>query len=184
MDLDVQGSVGHEPLVLLDAKTKGRPWTRFWARMLDYMIFGFVIGIIAALLNIPMPLDQQPFMGMIIIFLWVFVESLLLCTWGTTPGKWLLRSVVRTNEGQKLTLLQSLNRSFGVWWMGVGAGIPIVNLVTMIIASVKLSNHQITTWDRTGHFQVEHQPIGAVRVVLVVLIYLFFVLFVYGGLNG
>lgn len=171
---------------MLDVKVgaKGRPWTRFWARMLDYLIFGFVIGFISAIFNIPLPFDQQPFMGMLIIFLWVFVEAIFLSTWGKTLGKWLLCIEVRGPEGAKLTFLQALNRSFSVWWMGLGAGIPIVNLVTMIIAAVKLSNCQITTWDRTGHFRVTHYPVGVMRVVAVVAIYLFFVLVVYGGINS
>ena len=170
-------------MTLLEAKAQPCPWTRFWARTLDYLIFGFFLGFVAALLGIPLPIVQQPFMSMIIIFCWVFVEALLLCTWGSTPGKALFRCYVRTSEGHKLTFLKALNRSFSVWWLGMGAGIPLVVAVTMIVASVKLSNCHITTWDRVGHFVVQHDRLGVGRVVLIVFIYFLFLLMVYGSMG-
>ncbi|MBP9842372.1 MAG: RDD family protein [Simkaniaceae bacterium] len=179
MDLLARGSE-----VLLDVKAKGRPWTRFWARMLDYLIFLFVIGVLSAIFNISFPGVPPLYSAIFLLFLWVFVESCLVCTWGTTPGKSLFCCCVRTSEGKKLSFIQALNRSFGVWWMGMGAGIPIIIPITMLIASVKLSNCHITTWDRTGHFVVEHRPVGIVRIVVAILLFGFISLLLYGAGSG
>lgn len=165
-------------------RAKGCPWRRFWARMLDYLIFGFIIGVIIGLFGITISVEIQPYVGMGVIFVWVFVEAILLCTWGSTPGKALLHTRVRTSEGHKLTFMQALNRSFSVWWLGVGAGIPIISLITMLVASVKLSNNRVTTWDRSGHFVIEHGSVGVVRVVICVILFAFFILLVYGGARG
>ena len=172
---------GKTPQPYANEAAKPRIWVRYWARMLDYLFFGFICGVIIGIFDIPIPEYNQPFLGLGIIFLWVFLEAIFVSTWGTTPGKWMLKSRVRTSNGKKLSFLNALNRSFGVWWLGMGAGLPIVSLVTMIVAAVKLSNTQVTTWDRTGHFRVEHGKVGWFRTVIVVIIFAIAIYVVYGG---
>lgn len=138
--------------------------------MVDYSIITFVIGVILGLSHAPAM--SAPIPQMIVIFIWLFVEAILLCTWGTTPGKALLRVHIR-REGIKPTFLQALSRSFSVWWLGVAAGIPIIMLVTMIVACVKLSSGKVTTWDRTGNFTVWHAKIGPIRILITIAIFVF-----------
>lgn len=140
-----------------------RPWIRFWARMIDYSLFFFVIG----LFNLQFSLS-----GIVAMFLWVFVEALLISTTGITPGKWILRVEIRNKEGEKLSVSDSLNRSISVWWLGMGAGIPIVTLITMIVAAVKLNNTGVTTWDRRSEFKVLHGKVGTLRTMIVILYFL------------
>ena len=56
------------------------------------------------------------------------VEPLLLHTWGTTPGKWLLGLELRTETGGKLSVRQGVRRVWGVLWVGYGFEIPIYSL--------------------------------------------------------
>lgn len=54
----------------------------------------------------------------------------------------------------------------------MGAGIPIVNLITMIVAAVKLNNTGTTSWDQRSGFKVSHGKVGALRTLIVILYFL------------
>ena len=148
-----------------------RPWIRFWARMIDYSLFFLLIGFLVGYFRFHLA-AIQPFFGMVVLFLWIFVESCFLSIWGKTPGKWILRTSVRTSEHQKLSYSDALNRSFSVWWLGLGAGIPIVFIITMIVAAVKLSNTGATSWDRRSEYRIFHGKVGIVRTLIVILYFL------------
>jgi len=158
-----------------------RPWVRYWARMVDLSLAGFVFGagfLIAVPAAVAMP---DVLFGMLLMFVWVFVEALLLSSWGTTPGKWLLATRVRDSAGRVLTFSEGLKRSFSVWLRGLGLGIPLVALVTLIVAHGKLKKDGVTTWDRKGGFVVSHRKIGALRIIIVILVlFVFLCAFVMG----
>jgi uncharacterized RDD family membrane protein YckC len=144
------------------------PWIRFWARMIDYSLFVLVImGFLGSF--------RSPFWWMVTIFLWALIEALLMATWGATPGKWVLKIRVRDEKEEKLSFSESLNRSLSVWFLGMGGGIPIVTLVTMIVAAVKLNSRGVTIWDRRGKLRVMHRKVGIIRVLIVILYFLCYV---------
>jgi len=159
---------------------KPRPWVRFWARMVDYSLFSLFLGLIIGSFDF-VSHTLEPFYGMVSIFLWVFVETVLVATWGTTPGKWLLKTFVRDQDNHRLTFFDALNRSFSVWWIGVGAGLPIVSLITMIVASVKLSNTGTTSWDHRNKYRVFHDKVGILRTLIVIFYFLFLFWFFTSG---
>ncbi|MCB1109931.1 MAG: RDD family protein [Chlamydiia bacterium] len=148
-----------------------RPWIRFWARMLDYSLFIIVLAFFIGYFHIGLGIFSS-YTGMVAIFLWVFVEAFLLSTVGTTPGKWLLRVSVRSENHQKLSFSAALSRSFSVWWLGMGAGLPIISLITMIVAAVKLNSSGMTSWDRRGELRVFHNKVGLTRTLIVILYFL------------
>jgi len=148
-----------------------RPWVRFFARMFDYSLFIIVISLIVAYTDVSFGRFSS-YMGIIALFLWVFIEALLLSSFGTTPGKWLLKVTVRDENHQKLTFSGSLNRSFSVWWLGMGAGLPIISLVTMLVAAVKLNSSGATTWDRRNDLKVFYGTIGFTRGLIVAIYFL------------
>lgn len=167
-----EGKVALEETREMAEAPKVRPWARFVGRMFDYCWFGIVL--IFVFNSIGLSLAANPFGVLLIPFLWVFMEALFLSTWGETPGKWLVQTSVRRSDGQKLSFRDAIYRSFSVWWIGMGAGIFIVSMITMIVACVKLSNNQITTWDRSGKFDVHHRTIGPLRTII--LIAFFFII--------
>ena len=153
-----------------------RPWVRYWARYFDIFVFAMISGIILGIIT-PSVFDMPDIIvGMLIIFIWVFVEASLLSSWGTTPGKWLLRITLRDSAGQKLTFPSALTRSFSVWWRGFGIGFPIITLITLIVAHGKLTKEGVTTWDREGGFVVSHKLIGALRLIVTILFFTGFLL--------
>ena len=158
-----------------------RPWVRYWARYFDYLLFSLVVGLVFSVVA-PSLLDTpEIFLNMLIVFIWVFVEASLLSTWGTTPGKWLLRTTLRDSAENKLTFYRALNRSFSVWWRGIGIGFPIVTLITLTVEHGKLTKEGVTTWDREGRFVVSHKKIGALRVIVTILFFIGFILLVAMG---
>jgi hypothetical protein len=107
------------------------------------------------------------------IFFWVFVEALLLSTYGTTPGKALLSTIVHTISDGKPQLKEALSRSLRVWFFGFGIGFPIISFFTMIAGYNHLSQHGLTSWDRATKTQVLHAPIGAIRIGVTVAVAVF-----------
>src|SRR5688500_15128790 len=114
------------------------PWTRFWARQFDLLIFGFVFGVGVVVIGYLAPSsilrtssDFGLLWGVPVTFAWVFVEALSLHLLGTTPGKGLLKIRIDKADSSPLTYGDALSRSLKVWFRGMGMGRPIVPLFTM-----------------------------------------------------
>lgn len=151
-----------------------RPWVRYFARIIDILIFSFLVGFSLAFIA-PSVLDiPEIVLTMGILFVWVFQESVLLANCGTTPGKWLFKIKVRDSRGRKLKFSDALNRSFSVWLKGMGAGIPLISLITLLTSRSKLKNDGVTAWDEEGGYVVRHGKIGALRSIVIVILLLGF----------
>ncbi|MEW5913604.1 MAG: RDD family protein [Thermodesulfobacteriota bacterium] len=168
-----------EPPVAVEKRQRDpnvRPWVRFWARILDYILLGWVVGMLLGLRGpdrlvhqmAALPWSNPVLSGLLVVFIWLFVETLLLATWGYTPGKWLFKVRVRAGDGSKLRLYDAFRRSVHVWGRGMGLGLPFVSLVANIIAYFKLTKKGITSWDARCGCMVSHQIIGAGRVAVAV----------------
>ena len=148
-----------------------RPWVRYWARMMDVMLFGLPCGIIIGFIHEPLLELPDVIFGIIIMFLYVFVEPIMLSAWGTTPGKALLNVRLRKADGDKLSYGEALRRSVNVWVRGLGLGIPIVSLFTLMNAYNRLAKEGMTSWDEEGDFRILHRLVGAGRVILTVIVF-------------
>ncbi len=152
------------------AVSQVRPWVRYLARIVDIWVFsvlvGFTAGIYApSILNVP---DIVLTIG--ILFAWVFQESVLLANCGTTPGKWLFKINVRDSKGKKLSFSDALNRSFSVFFKGLGAGIPLISFFALLSSKSKLQRDGVTTWDEDGGYVVTHERIGTARAIAIAVI--------------
>jgi len=188
-DLDNPGPIPREEYAKKENMGSGlnekpHPWRRLWARLLDYLIYGFVLGVIFALCGVVIPPVYWGVAGIGLIFFWTFIEAGFLSTWGTTPGKALLSMHVRKKDGTKLSYLDGINRSFSVWWLGVGAAIYPITIITMIVACTKLSNLGETTWDKKGEYTVSHGRVGPLRVIIVVVIFVILLGLAQSGTQG
>ena len=158
----------------IKAQHSVRPWVRFWSRHLDIIIFSFVIGFfwdifMSSLLDLP-----AFYLGLLVLFVWVFVESDLLSIWGTTPGKWLLRVELKHANGNRPKFSAALKRSFAVWLKGLGLGLPIVSLFTLAVSYGRLTREGTTSWDKDGHFTVTHKKVGVIRTIVAIAIFVGF----------
>jgi hypothetical protein len=145
-----------------------RPWVRYLARSSDMWICGFLVGAMAGYAGIMAEIPRFV-LGLTVPLVWVFVEALLLSTWGTTPGKWLFSTWVTDAMGNRLSFSHALSRAFSVWFMGLAFGLPIITLITLIVSYVKLKNQGITPWDREGHFAVIHESLRPVRITFALI---------------
>lgn len=162
--------------VLVETKEKiVRPWVRYWARTLDFYLFSILFGFLVTSFYPEFIFGTNPFLlGIIVLFNWVFVESSLLAKWGTTPGKWLFKTELKMKSGAPIKWGIAFERSFTVWWKGLGIGLPIAGLITNILAYTRLTNEKRTSWDEELGFEVSHGTIGPLRVSVAILLYVGF----------
>ena len=114
------------------------PWRRFFARALDLSLAGILWSALQYLV-LHWYWPEFGLMGFADILVsawgaWLFLlvlEPILLCTWGYTPGKRLLRLKVRREDGSKLDLERAVIRTawiflrgFARTWSGPSSGPP------------------------------------------------------------
>lgn len=156
-----------------------RPWPRVFARSIDTLLFSVFVTIVI-LIAIPeafLVLAFYFFIGPFTLLLWAFLESAILAR-GNTLGKWLMGVRVRSVNGNRSSFAHLLQRHLRVLWRGLGLGLPIIGLVTNIIAYDDLKKNGSTSWDREGNFKVFYSRIGWPKVVLAVLL-AFMTLFIF-----
>ncbi len=182
---ELKSDTDNEDLVTDSAeKTHGpqiRPWVRFWARMIDYGIFGLLAGVVLGFAY-PTILDCSSInLTLLLLTAYIFFESIMLASCGSTPGKALLRIKIRQNDGTKINYSNAFIRSVRVWWRGEGLGIPFISLITNILAYKSLKKNGRTAWDREGKLIVLHRPIGLWRIFATVI--LLTGLYLYGAIQ-
>lgn len=177
LPLGASGTVASEVLPITAQVTsvaQVRPWVRYWARIFDIylaaIVGGLAIGIFSS--NAFAKQGTEQLLGFVIVFAWVFIESLLLSTMGTTPGKWLFKTSLIPPSGEKPDFSTALSRSFKVWWRGLGIGFPLASIFTLIVAYGKLKKNGITTWDEDMGFTVVHERIGPIRIIAAIIFFM------------
>ncbi len=179
------------------AKEESTPiylWRRYFARLVDCYICGLIGALLillaaifwqarglqvpnwiaAMLFNPEVPLAlQQLYWALFSPLLWVLVEPIVLSNFGTTPGKALfrLRLVSDSNEHNYW------GRSFTVWAVGMGFGIPVVTFFTNLIAAIRLKKKGKTDWDRWAGFSVEAEPLSLIRKLVIIALFVVLLFF-------
>lgn len=147
------------------------PWRRLIARSVDLWILSVSLGLLVALAGSHLSLSfgfwlmrpgAELVLGWLLLPAVLLAEAALYAAVGTTPGKALLGLRVVTAEGTRPRLAQYLRRQLGVYWYGLGTGLPLVNLCTAARQYHHLRKHRLPTYDR-GAFNVEAVPLGTAR---------------------
>jgi len=154
-----------------------RPWTRFWARILDYIVFVSLIFFISkTLLKLELNEGYSFLLYLTAVFIWVFVEAVFLSAFGATPGKWLFNITLRDNNGKKLRLVPALSRSMSVWFYGLGTGIPLLCFIGMGIQYNKLVHMKTTRWDAKRKYSIRYNYLKWFKTTIIVCVYAAFVI--------
>ncbi|MBM3784638.1 MAG: RDD family protein [Acidobacteria bacterium] len=143
-----------------------RPWIRFWARMIDSIPMTLLVEYIAPALGLPSDTWSNYASAWACMVLWIPVEALMLASWGTTPGKFVLDVRVKGD----LAFGRTLNRSAQVFIKGMAAAIPIVALFSMVRSYKRLMNRGVTAWDEATGLQVAHGPVTPLRMLAAALL--------------
>ena len=158
-----------------------RPWIRYWARLFDIFTIS-IFGSICLFFVFP-ELENVPDIGIniLMIFVFIFLEPLMLSFWGTTPGKALLNVSINKIGKSDLSYSDCFVRCIKVWFYGMGMGLPLISLATQIVAYNKLNKNKITSWDEEEKFVISHQKIGFFRIIIfVIILFVYISIFAYG----
>lgn len=166
-----------------DSKPVVRPWVRYWATHFDLAIATTINLILFGFLYSDIYKQRFIFLEISLVIL-IFMEATILAYKGTTPGKWLLNIELTTENGEKLTFLKALLRSWLVIYKGLGLEIPFISLITMYVAHNKLTTEGVTSWDKKLKLKIIHKKIGVTRIVIyiatdLVFLIIFFRMFRY-----
>ncbi|MEQ8174630.1 MAG: RDD family protein [Syntrophomonadaceae bacterium] len=157
-----------------------RPWVRFWAKIIDlYLWWMFCCLVIYGLINITgtspyIIKDKELAIGLAIMTLWIFYEAALLHRFSTTPGKWLLNTRVVPVKTKASTYRTAVFRSFRSTTEGLAVTIPLISILTALMAMKKLINQGSTTWDRRYGFRVVHQKLSILKLLIAVILFFAF----------
>ena len=156
-----------------------RPWNRLGARMFDYAFWGIVLALLLSELRsaglVPETYGfwlSHPFVAPVVITgTWVGVETLLMASVGTTPGKWLFGCYVQysisdayAKREMQSQIWRSFKRAFRVWWEGMGCGFPLIAPILIAIAYEKLALNHESDWDFAQDCLATHAPPGTLNM--------------------
>lgn len=138
-------------------KNYNSPWARFFARMIDYAIFGYIVStLLDYILAYTMSVNSDTryfstvlsyISSILSVFLWIFVESYLLTYVGFTPGKFLLNIKLILENNEKFSINKAFKRSILVWIRGMAFGLPLIELFTMAAQYIAVNKNNETSWD-------------------------------------
>lgn len=152
-----------------------KPWARYFAKSVDYSLFSPLISFMIWKIGYFQP-HSWGFVSIISVLLWACLEGFMISYIGTTPGKALMGiRIVKNNfaYSDKICLKKSLIRSVYCWFAGLGAGIPIIGIFTMIYNYKKLTRNELTSWDKEVDSVVLYQQVPTFRYVIAILIPIF-----------
>jgi hypothetical protein len=139
-------------------RTVVSPELRFLARMIDYGFFFFLLYWVAPEMIRWLWIVPLHFAA------WIPIETVFLMMWGTTLGKWLVKTNVKKGHAKRIPFDCALRRSMAVWVRGIGLGITGINILCMANAYRHLQVRKVTGWDRDEGTQVMHHHVGRARV--------------------
>jgi len=146
-----------------------RPWVRFWARTLDlcllYFVTGFMFGLLFPEFTNRMIKAGSPFaFGFFILPFVVIFEALIIACFENTPAKAILKTKITNPEGNSLSFVEALKRSFYIYFVGYAMGIPLISFATYFLQYKKLKKDKKTSWDNKYNLSVVHSHIGGLRI--------------------
>ena len=140
------------------------PFFRLVARAFDYLLFFLLLRTFTSEEFFAYMFRLVP----IHFAIWIPVEAALMSLWGSTPGKWLMRIEVKKGHTKRLLFDCSIRRALLVWFRGIGAGIPVINILCILNAYHQLSVLRCTSWDRDLGTLVVHHHLPRWRLLCTV----------------
>lgn len=170
-----------EKLPDIDAFPKVRsPWRRFFARSFDLYVYGILLSVLQSFvfnINILSRTSGGNLLDTLIALLFMIIfEPLLLMSFGTTPGKWLLGIRVTDPFGDKLSYKVALERVMTIFCRGYGLYIPIYNLIRLFKCYKECDAGETLDWELDSVIHLKDQKKWRIGTYLLANIFLFVVL--------
>jgi len=170
---------------VIPTSDKWKPWLRWMARSLDYILASFIGGVIIGTVvgfyhgaydkEIPLLEQGSPVRTLaytlIGYLVWTLIESATTIGDGGTPGKKLLGIRIRRAGGGLMDSRTALKRAFMVWWNGVATGLPLATHVMQFVEFRRFKKTGRTSWDERLGLEVvfERKPLWRLVVTMVLL---------------
>jgi uncharacterized RDD family membrane protein YckC len=161
------------PAVPAQAVTAAELMRRFWARWFDLHLFGLCWwGGMSLAGHDLVALSKGTWILIWQMLPWFAIEAVLIHVWGTTPGKALLGVRVAQADGKPPSTGASMWRSFRVWTMGLGLGIPFVVIFCQGLSFWISRRIGRPLWDTAGDHRVRVSWISPLRIAVFVCLFL------------
>ena len=156
------------------APERVRSSVRLWARLIDLFILEWLlltVGLGTGLMSVS-DLLTNPHLEIQLLpaAMLMVLEAFLIHSFGTTPGKWLLRVHVLMDDGSLLPLKTSFRRALTVWWRGVGFWLVPLNIFMMALSQAALLSTGKTPWDHACGSRLSYRKLDANRILLIIAI--------------
>lgn len=138
-------------------------WRRFWARMFDYFLTGFLFLLLCG--NSHLATDNLFLYSALQLIAIISAEAFLLSRTGTTLGKHLLKLQVVASAAP-LNFNLAWKRTFWAYVKGLWLGIPVMMFVPAWFARQVLRDSGTTIWDQACGTHIEAGEISRLRCVL------------------
>lgn len=153
-------------------------WRRFWARMFDYFLFGFIFLILAS--HIP-NFEQYPTIYFFVQLLFLISsEAMFIAQTGTTPGKKFLGIHIVGKHERTLSFKTAWYRTFWAYVKGIWLGIPVVMFVPAWFSKKRFLQNGTTIWDEAAQTEVLLSPNKLFHKIMFVLVF-FLIIFLIGN---
>ena len=152
-------------------KTCPHPFRRFAARILDTTLMTLIGGAILRLgfrVNVGISLKMVAYCEIIFWLFEMMIEPLLLTTFGTTPGKFIMGIRIRDMKTKnKLDIKQAYIRALKLAWQGFGFMIPIYTVFKRAMSFLRCRMDDTMPWD--NGIDVELVDESPARIALVII---------------
>jgi hypothetical protein len=85
---------------------------------------------------------------------------------GSSLGKWIFGVSITDANERPIGIKTAFQREVMVWFRGLGIGIPIISLFTLITAFKTLKQDRKTSWDRDLSLKAVYRPATTIQMVL------------------
>ncbi|MDQ8191310.1 RDD family protein [Roseibacillus persicicus] len=142
-------------------------WRRFGGRWFDYLVYLMTFFLLVLGLDLDLlALWENPYFAFVFILPWLFLETVALHYWGTTPGKWLVGLQVRGPDGNRLTPGSSFLRTMRVMILGMGFGQIFLREICHLVALWFAVKKRIVMWDTAAGIRLVRTPESAVKWIV------------------
>lgn len=130
------------------------PWRRYWARSFDLLVSSFLAAVLlgairpSLLAHVRAMTGQGWIIVLLLLPLAFTMDALIHWTLGNTPGK-ALAGIKVLREGERAVGAAAyLGRNFGVYVFGLGLGLPLISLLTLLHGYRRAVAAETSIWDR------------------------------------
>lgn len=157
-------------------KTCPHPFRRFAARILDTTLMTLIGGAILRLgfrVNVGISLKMVAYCEIIFWLFEMMIEPLLLTTFGTTPGKFIMGIKIRDMKTKnKLDLKQGYIRALKLAWQGFGFMIPIYTVFKRAMSFLRCRMDDTMPWDKGIDVELVDESPARIALVIIAVVLL------------